>query len=134
MKHVVIGCALVVAACAILFGPAAAQSPVPPNLKERFEAFDKNKDGLIDRAEFQAWMVDVFYQRDTTHKGYLVYGDLKDVMSPDKFKSYDRSGDGKLLLREFLNATFQDFAAADTAHRGALTVEEIEVYVKRTNK
>ena len=134
MQRIVGGCLVIVAVCAVLLGSAAAQSPVPPDLKERFQAFDKNDDGLIDRAEFQTWMVDVFYQRDKAHKGYLVYDDLKDVMSAEKFKSYDRSGDGKLILREFLNATFQDFAAADTARRGALTVEEIDIYIKRNGK
>jgi len=123
-----------VALMALLAGPAMAQSPVPADLKERFEAFDKNKDGLIDRGEFQGWMLDVFYQRDKTHKGFLAYDDLKDVMSLEKFKTYDRSGDGKLILREFLNATFQDFAAADTAQRGALTLEEIDIYIKRNAK
>jgi hypothetical protein len=131
----IVRCFILAAALfAFLAGPALAQSPVPPNLHERFQAFDKNQDGLIDRAEFHAWMVDSFYQRDKTHKGYLVYDDVKDVMSAEKFKIYDRSGDGKIILREFLNATFQDFAAADTAQRGALTVEEIETYIKRGDK
>jgi hypothetical protein len=134
MRFIVRCSILVVALTALLAGPVMAQSPVPPNLKERFQAFDKNGDGLIDRAEFQAWMVDVFYQRDKTHKGFLVYDDVKDVMSADKFKSYDRSGDGKLILREFLNATFQDFATADKVQRGALTIEEIEAYIKRGNQ
>ena len=134
MRFIVRYSMLAIAAIALLACPVLAQSPAPPDLKERFQAFDRNGDGLIDRGEFQAWMLDVFYQRDKTHKGYLVYDDLKDVMSAEKFKSYDRSGDGKLILREFLNATFQDFAAADTAQRGALTVEEIDIYIKRNAK
>ncbi len=134
MRLIVRYSTLAIALLALLAGPALAQTPAPPDLKERFQAFDKNQDGLIDRAEFQVWMVDVFYQRDKTHKGYLVYDDLKDVMSAEKFKAYDRNGDGKLILREFLNATFQDFAAADTSQRGALTLEEIDVYIKRNAK
>jgi Ca2+-binding EF-hand superfamily protein len=134
MRRIVARVILAAALLSLLIGPAVAQSPVPPNLHERFQAFDKNQDGLIDRAEFQVWMVDAFYQRDKAHKGYLAYDDVKDVMSAEKFKIYDRSGDGKIILREFLNATFQDFAAADTAQRGALTVEEIETYIKRGDK
>ncbi len=134
MKRRFFGALACMAVLALLAGPVAAQPQVPANLKARFQEFDKNQDGLIDRAEFQAWMVDVFFQRDKTHKGYLVYADVQDVMSPAKFKTYDRSGDGKIILREFLNATFQDFAAADTAARGALTVEEIEAYIKQGSK
>ena len=43
---------LALALSGLLAGPAWAQSPVPPPLKERFDAFDKNHDGLIDRGEF----------------------------------------------------------------------------------
>ncbi len=117
-----------------LTGSAFAQAPVKPDWKERFQAHDKNKDGKIDRAEFQEWMVDAFFQRDANHKGYLVLEDVKDVMSAEKFKAYDKSGDGKLLLREFLNAVFLDFEAIDVNKDGALTIEEIDIYIKRTGK
>jgi hypothetical protein len=43
-----------------------------------------------------------------------------------------QKGDGKLWLPEFLNALFQDFQAIDTGREGSITIEEIEVYIRRS--
>jgi len=134
MRFIVSCSVLAAAVLALLTGSAVAQAPVPPNLKERFAAFDKNKDGVIDRAEFQAWMTDVFYQEDRGHKGHLTHEDVAAVMSLEKFKAHDPSGDGTITLREFINALFQDFAAADTTQRGALTLEEIAAYTRENRR
>jgi hypothetical protein len=123
------------AVCACLTVPAAAQqTPAKPDWKEGFKIHDTNHDGKIDRGEFQEWMVDVFFLRDQNHKGYLVYEDVKDAMTPENFKAHDKNGNGKIPLQEFLNATFQDFAAADVRGNGTLTVEEIQAYISRPNK
>ena len=134
MKYVLFKVPVVAAVLILLAGLAFAQAPLKPDWKEGFKAHDKNNDGKIDRAEFQEWMVDVFFQRDSNHKGYLVFEDVKDVMSPETFKTYDKRGDGKLWLPEFLNAVFLDFEAIDVNKDGALTMEEIEIYIKRTGK
>jgi hypothetical protein len=117
-----------------LAGPGLAQIPVNPDWKESFRAHDKNGDAKIDRAEFQEWMVDVFFHMDKNHKGYLVFEDVQDVMSAKTFKAYDKNGDGKIMLQDFLNSVFKDFEGADVNKNGALTMEEIDVYVKRTEK
>jgi hypothetical protein len=135
MQRTTLGTVGLLAVCVCLAGPAAAQQPLAtPAWKEGFHAHDTNHDGRIDRGEFQEWMVDVFFLRDTGHKGYLVYADLQDVMTPENFKAHDRNGNGKIPLQEFLNATFQDFAAADVRGNGALTMEEIQAYISRPNK
>lgn len=135
MHRTILSILVLTAVCACLAAPAAAQqTPARPNWKEGFQAHDTNQDGRIDRGEFQEWMVDVFFLRDKDHKGYLVFEDLKDVMTPENFKAHDRNGNGKIPLQEFLNATFQDFAAADVRGNGALTMEEIQVYISRPNK
>jgi Ca2+-binding EF-hand superfamily protein len=129
-------CLLVLAAIwGCLSGPAfAQQTPVKPDWREGFKAHDKNQDGKIDRAEFQEWVVDVFFLRDTGHKGYLAFADVQGVMSAEKFKTFDRNGDGRLRLREYLNALFQDFAAIDVNQDGAITMEEIETYIRIASK
>jgi len=111
---------------------AFAQTAVlgEPNWKARFAAHDRNKDGRIDREEFQQWMVEVFYIRDKDRKGYLVQEDVRGVMAPETLKAINRKGDGKLSLQEFLNAAFQDFAAADVNQNGSLSMEEIEVHFR----
>ena len=119
-----------------LGGLALAQTAVQaqPNWKARFATYDRNKDGRIDREEFQQWMTDVFYLRDKDHKGYLVLEDVRGVMAPETLKAINRKGDGKLSLEEFLNATFQDFAAIDVNHEGSITIEEIDVYIRQGRK
>jgi Ca2+-binding EF-hand superfamily protein len=134
MKRAILGCLVLTAIFACLVGPALGQIPASRDWKESFRAHDKNGDGRVDRAEFQEWMVDVFFHMDKNHKGYLVFGDVQDVMSINTFKTYDKNGDGKITLQEYLNDVFKDFDAADVNKNGALTMEEIDVYVKRTGK
>jgi Ca2+-binding EF-hand superfamily protein len=108
-----------------------AQTTLRPDWKERFRAHDTNGDGRIDRAEFQEWMVDVFFQRDQGRKGYLALDDVRGSMTPEVFKAMSQRGDGKLWLPEFLNALFEDFRAIDTEHVGSITIEQIDAYVRR---
>jgi len=112
----------------LAFAQTAVQGE--PNWKARFTAHDRNKDGRIDREEFQQWMVEVFYIRDKDRKGYLIQEDVRGVMAPETLKAINRMGDGKLSLQEFLNAAFQDFAAADVNQNGSLSMEEIEVHFR----
>jgi Ca2+-binding EF-hand superfamily protein len=134
MKHILFGGLALVIVFACLLGPTLAQIPANRDWKESFRAHDKNGDGKIDRSEFQEWMVDVFFHKDKNRKGYLVFGDVQDVMSAKTFKASNRNGDGKLTLQEFLNAVFQDFEAVDVNKNGALSMEDFEVYIKRTGK
>ena len=134
MKHVLFRAVVFTSVLLCLGGSVLAQGPVKLDWKERFQVFDKNGDGEIDRAEFQEWMVDSFFQRDTNHKGYLVFEDVKDVMSAEKFRTYDKSGDGKVRLQEFLNAVFQDFELMDVDKDGTLTTAEIDNYIKQARK
>ena len=124
---------VIVLAFGLAGGLALAQTPIAGqgDWKARFQAHDRNKDGRVDRSEFQEWMTEVFYIRDKDRKGYLVIEDVRDQMNLEVFKAVNRKGDGKLVLREFLNALFVDFGAADVNGNGAVTVEEIEAYIKR---
>jgi Ca2+-binding EF-hand superfamily protein len=126
-------CWLVVAAAlagSLAATPARAQMTPRPDWKERFQAHDRSGDGRIDRAEFQEWMVEVFFQRDQGKKGYLTAEDVQGAMTPEVFKAISRRGDGKLWLPEFLNALFQDFDAMDTRREGSITMEQIEAYIR----
>jgi hypothetical protein len=117
---------------ACLPGSVRAQAPTP-DWREGFRAHDTNHDGRIDRAEFQAWVVDGFYFRDKGHKGYLVQSDLPGPPE-ERFKAMNRKGDGKLTMHEYLNALFLDFVAADVNGDGALTQDEVAVYVQQVKK
>ena len=119
---------------AFLLGSSFAQVPAKPDWKVGFRVHDKNGDVVIDRAEFHEWMVDAFFHKDINHKGYLVFEDVKDVMVAETFRTYDKSGDGKLRLKEILNAVFLDFELMDVDKNGTLTLEEIDIYIKRARK
>ncbi len=134
MKRLVFGILVHVMILACLVAPVLAQAPAKPDWREGFRTHDKNGDGKIDRAEFQEWMVDAFFHKDMNHKGYLVFEDVRDVMSLETFKGRDANGDGRLTLEEFLNSVFVDFEAADVNKSGSLSMEEIDAYLKRTGK
>jgi Ca2+-binding EF-hand superfamily protein len=123
--------AIAALSCSLLGGLAEAQTTFRPDWKERFRAHDANGDGRIDRAEFQGWMAEVFFQRDQGRKGYLTVDDVRGSMTPEVFKAMNQKGDGKLGLPEFLNALFQDFQAIDTGGQGSITPEEIEAYIRK---
>ena len=124
--------ALIVATTLVIFAvPAGAQAPGQPDWKESFRLHDKNGDGRIDRAEFQEWMEDVFFFRDTNHKGYLVQSDMQGMVSSEVFKAMNRKGDGKLTMQEFLNGLFKDFDAIDVPGDGFITIAEVEAYIRR---
>jgi hypothetical protein len=131
MRNLLFRFAGVTVVLACLVYPAFTQVPAKPDLKEGFRIHDKNGDGMIDRAEFQEWMVDAFFAKDKDHKGHLVFEDIRDVMSVEIFKADDKDSDGKLTLHEFLNAVFLDYYAADVNKNGALTMEEIDVYTTK---
>ncbi len=134
MKNALCGVGIALLFVACLAGPVLAQAPAKADWMEGFRTHDRNGDGKIDRAEFQDWMVDVFFYRDTNHKGFLVFEDVKDVMTFENFKSRDTNGDGKIELDEFLNSLFRDFEAADVNKSGSLSMEEIDAYIKRPAK
>jgi Ca2+-binding EF-hand superfamily protein len=133
MGRFLVAALIAAAALACLVSAVLAQIPAS-DWKEGFRAHDKNGDGLIDRAEFQDWIVEGFYFRDKGHKGYLVQADLQGAASPEVFKAINRKGDGKLTMKEYLNALFQDFAAIDVNQNGAITMQEVEVYIKQVRR
>lgn len=115
----------------LALGSASAQTHDNSGWKESFRLHDTNQDGRIDRAEFQAWMVDVFFRFDKDKKGYLTLADLQGRMRPEVFAAANRKGDGKLRLNEFLNARFLDFDAMDVTGQGSVTIEDIEAYIRQ---
>ncbi len=134
MKSVRYGVFIALVVVASLAELAIAQNPAKPDWREGFRTHDENGDGKIDRGEFQNWMVDVFFHRDTNHKGYLVFADVQNSMSLEGFKGRDSNGDGRLSVEEFLNSLFQDFEAADVNKSGSLSMEEIANYIKAARK
>jgi hypothetical protein len=114
-------------------GGIAAQQGSPPSHDPRaaFAATDKNRDGEIDHAEFQARITEVFYFADKDKDGLVQKGELKTFDEEELFEEEDRNGDGKLSLKEFVAARFEAFDEADSDESATLSVEEVVAEFER---
>lgn len=105
--------------------PAAAQT-----VEEWFATTDLNKDGKIDRAEYQRRMVEVFYFADKNKDGVVTVEEIAVIETVDEaaFKKADKNGDGRLTVNEFVTYRMIQFDEADTNHDGVLTIEEVRAW------
>jgi hypothetical protein len=103
-------------------GLAQTSGPSPA-----FQATDTNGDGRIDRAEFHARMMEVFFLLDQNKDGFLTASELPGVTA-EAIRAADGDSDGKLSAIEYINQRFREFAAADRNGDGVLTQVEVEGY------
>lgn len=82
--------------------PSAPKSPLTPEQREarRFNRYDKDKDDLIDRAEYLVNRQKAFVKADANGDGRLDFEEFA-VTTSRKFKKTDRNGDGHLGREEF---------------------------------
>jgi len=103
--------------------------------KAAFTETDENRDGFIDRAEFVARLVEIFFHGDRDKDGLLTFAEMELVVSfPEDFRSADTSGDGKVSMPEFLKARAGSFDEADADSDGMLSLEEVVVVFERKAK
>jgi Ca2+-binding EF-hand superfamily protein len=112
--------ALPLAALALDAGADAA-----PPLEAFHAVSDRNKDGKIDRHEFDSRQVDVFYFQDRDKDGALSAAELP-KNGGLAIADADHNGDAKLQLTEFLEVRADQFEAADTDHDGTLSMAELK--------
>ena len=93
--------------------------------RKAFAEADTDGNGVIDRGEFNARIVEVFYFADVDKDGFLSPEEQKRLVFPDDFKDDDTDHDGRISLREFLRIRFADFDKADTNHDGVLSLDEV---------
>jgi len=105
--------------------PADAQT-----VEEWFATTDLNKDGKIDRSEYQRRMVEVFYFADKNKDGVVTIEEIAAIETVDTvaFKKADKNGDGKLTLNEFVAYRVIQFDEADANHDGVLTLDEVQAW------
>jgi Ca2+-binding EF-hand superfamily protein len=106
-------------------GGARAQSEGEP-----FSLTDINKNGRIDRQEYQKRMIEVFYFADRNKDGVVTMEELAMIETVDQkaFRAADKNGDGKLTEDEFVAYRMADFDAADKNKDGVLTYEEVQTW------
>ena len=100
---------------------------------ESFSTSDLDKNGKIDRAEYQRRMVEVFYFADKNKDGVVTIEEIAVIETVDEkaFKAADRDGGGKLTVNEFVAYRMIQFDEADKNKDGVLTIEEVQAWEKR---
>ena len=124
LSSLAVGCLLALATVHQAGAQAAGQS---------FSTSDLDKDGKIDRAEYQRRMVEVFYFADRNKDGVVTIEEIAAIETVDEkaFKAADRDGNGKLSVNEFVAYRVIQFDEADTNKDGVLTIEEVDAWEKR---
>jgi len=118
---------MIVAAGLVLAGfPARADDAMAKHdPRVAFAETDTNHDGVIDHAEYQVRITEVFFSADRNKDGFLDAQELKQLIFPDDFTADDKDRDGRVSLREFLRVRFHDYDVADVNHDGVLSLEEV---------
>jgi len=98
-------------------GAALPQAVKKKGSKEetRFNRFDRNRDGAINRNEMLSTRVKAFQKLDGNHDNLLSFEEWA-VKTANRFKEVDRNGDG-IIARDELNAYYaaQDAKKAERA-------------------
>jgi Ca2+-binding EF-hand superfamily protein len=90
-----------------------------------FKETDANLDGVIDHAEFQQRMTEVFFSADRNKDGFLDPTELKQLAFPEDFTAEDKDKNGRVSTHEFFRVRFHDYDLADTDHDGELSLDEV---------
>ena len=124
-RSLVLGTAALCLLIAAAAPGASAQSEGEP-----FSLTDIDKNGRIDRSEYQERMVEVFYFADRNKDGVVTVEELAvvETVDPAAFRAADKNGEGRLTVEEFVAYRMGDFDAADKNKDGVLTFEEVQTW------
>jgi hypothetical protein len=108
-------------AVTLLVGSSLAIAQQAPAMQEgHLNQLDKDKNGGVSRAEYQAFMTDSFSKLDTNGDRVLVESEVANVLTPKQLSSLDANNDGRASRNEFMNQVMKDFASADRGGDGHL--------------
>ncbi len=99
---------------------AAAQNQPTALNQGQMDRLDRDRNGAVDRSEYQAFMTTAFVSLDKNKDGSLNSGEVAQVLNVQQFAAIDANGDGKASQNEFLNRVMADFKTADRGGDGRL--------------
>jgi Ca2+-binding EF-hand superfamily protein len=108
-------------AAALLVSIASVTLAQDVGLNEsHLNAIDKDRDGTISKAEFDAFSTFAFKQMDDNKDGVLSPDEVDDHVIGDAFNMLDDDGDGVVSSAEFSDQMDNDFVTADKDGDGIL--------------
>ncbi|MFA1676722.1 EF-hand domain-containing protein [Rhizobium mongolense] len=99
---------------------AVAQNQPTAMNQGQMDRLDRDKNGAVERSEYQAFMTSAFASMDKNRDGSLNSDEVARVLTVQQFAAIDANGDGKASQNEFLNRVMADFKAADRGGDGTL--------------
>lgn len=116
MKYAVLMAAVMTCHCTLAFAQAQSGAMHEGHKNQ----LDTNKDGQVQRSEYQAFMRAAFAGLDKNKNGVLERSEAQMVLSADQFAATDTNSNGSVSQTEFMNRVMADFAAADRSGDGKL--------------
>ena len=110
----------------VLAGVSDARAQTPGSTPA-FQTTDANKDGQIDRGEFQGRVLSEFSSRDQDKDGFLTRDELPHL-PVEAIRAADGDSDGRLSAIEYMNQRLKEYAAADQNRDGVLTQAEVAMH------
>lgn len=110
---------LMVLVLGTLMGTAWAQQG-PVLTEEHLNALDTDKDGVVTRAEYDAYMTEAFRNLDADKDGYLSPKEFGAVITVEQFAGMDANNDKRVSQQEFNAQVAHDYDTADKSRDGRL--------------
>ncbi len=116
MNKAVLVAAFVACQCTLSF----AQAQTAAIHQGHKDQLDTNKDGTVQRGEYQTFMAAAFTGLDKNKDGRLSKPEVGTILTVEQFSATDGDANGSISQAEFMNRVMADFAAADRSGDGAL--------------